>query len=278
MEHAAAEGQYRDVVLFLATAGVVVPLFKRLKISPILGFLGAGVALGPFGLGALAKSAPWLAPLAVSNPADIAELAELGVVFLLFMVGLELSWERLKLLRAQVFGLGAAQTVLTLAAVAALAVFAGQAPAAALVIGAALALSSTAIILPSLAEAKQLHSDTGRAVFAVLLFQDLAVAPILVGLSLIGGKPAASGVDLALRLAPAVLTPVAILLTGRLLLRPMMKSVARAKARSCSWPPRCWWSSAPASRRRRPACPWPSAPSSPACSWPRPSTGTRSRW
>jgi CPA2 family monovalent cation:H+ antiporter-2 len=230
VEHGGGPGNYQDVVLFLATAGVVVPLFKRLKISPILGFLGAGVALGPFGLGALARTAHWLQPLAVSNPQDIAELAELGVVFLLFMVGLELSWERLKLLRAQVFGLGAAQTGLSLAVIAAIAWFAGQAPAAAIAIGAALALSSTAIILPSLAEAKRLHSETGRAAFAVLLFQDLAVAPILVGLSLLGGKPGASGVDLALRLAPAILTPVAILLAGRLLLRPMMKSVARAKS------------------------------------------------
>jgi CPA2 family monovalent cation:H+ antiporter-2 len=230
VEHGAGPGNYRDVVLFLATAGVVVPLFKRLRISPILGFLGAGVALGPFGLGALARSAPWLAPLAVSNPADIAELAELGVVFLLFMVGLELSWERLKLLRAQVFGLGAVQTAATLAVVAAIAFLAGQPPASALAIGAALALSSTAIILPALAESKRLHSDTGRAVFAVLLFQDLAVAPILVGLSLVGGRPASSGVDLALRLAPAVLAPAAVLLAGRLLLRPMMKSVARAKS------------------------------------------------
>ena len=230
VEHGVSPGNYRDVVLFLATAGVVVPLFKRLKISPILGFLGAGVVLGPFGLGALALRVPWLAPLAVSNPQDIAELAELGVVFLLFMVGLELSWERLRLLRTSVFGLGAAQTGLSLAAMAGIAVLAGQAPAAALAIGAALALSSTAIILPALAEGKRLHSQTGRAVFAVLLFQDLAVAPILVGLSLLGGRPAASGVDLVLRLAPAVLTPVAILLVGRLLLRPMMKSVSRAKS------------------------------------------------
>ena len=230
MDHGVSPGNYRDVVLFLATAGVVVPLFKRFRISPILGFLGAGVVLGPFGLGALARNVPWLAPLAVSNPQDIAELAELGVVFLLFMVGLELSWERLRLLRNQVFGLGLAQTGLSLAAMAAIAVLAGQAPAAAIAIGAALALSSTAIILPALAESKRLHSATGRAVFAVLLFQDLAVAPILVGLSLVGGKPAASGLELAVRLAPAVLTPFAILLGGRLLLRPMMKSVSRAKS------------------------------------------------
>ena len=230
MDHGVSAGDYSDVVLFLATAGIVVPLFKRLKISPTLGFLGAGVALGPFGLGALAREAPWLRPLAVSNPRDIADLAEFGVVFLLFMVGLELSWERLRLLRRSVFGLGAVQTIASLAVIAAVAELAGQGPAPAVAIGAALALSSTAIILPALAEAKRLHSDTGRAVFSVLLFQDLAVAPILVGLSLLGGRPADSGAALALRLAPAVLGPAAILLAGRLVLRPMMKSVARAKS------------------------------------------------
>jgi CPA2 family monovalent cation:H+ antiporter-2 len=230
LDHGANPATYSDVVLFLATAGIVVPLFKRLKISPILGFLGAGVALGPFGLGALAHEVPWLRPLAVSNPGDIADLAEFGVVFLLFMVGLELSWERLRLLRRSVFGLGAAQTILSLAAIAAIAELAGQRPAPALAIGAALALSSTAIILPALAEARRLHSDTGRAVFSVLLFQDLAVAPILVGLSLLGGRPPESGAALALRLAPAILGPALILLAGRLALRPMMKSVARAKS------------------------------------------------
>jgi CPA2 family monovalent cation:H+ antiporter-2 len=230
VDHGVNPGSYGDMVLFLATAGIVVPLFKRLKISPILGFLGAGVALGPYGVGALARHAPWLHPLAVGNPGDIAELAEFGVVFLLFMVGLELSWERLRLLRRQVFGLGAAQTVFSLAAIAAVAELAGQGVASALAIGAALALSSTAIILPALAEAKRLHSDTGRAVFAVLLFQDLAVAPILVGLSLLGGHPVQSGAALAVRLAPAILGPAAILLGGRLLLRPMMRSVAKAKS------------------------------------------------
>src|SRR5258706_8369168 len=102
-----APGAYKDVVLFLATAGVVVPIFKRLKLSPVLGFLGAGVALGPFGLGALSDRLPWLAYLTVSRAEEIAPLAQLGVVFLLFMVGLELSWERLRLMRRAVFGLGA---------------------------------------------------------------------------------------------------------------------------------------------------------------------------
>ena len=89
--HAVSPTDYKDLVLFLATAGIAVPLFRRLKISPILGYLGAGVALGPFGLGSLADTIPWLKYFTVDNPDQIAQLAEFGVVFLLFMVGLELS-------------------------------------------------------------------------------------------------------------------------------------------------------------------------------------------
>ena len=102
-------GAYKDVVLFLATAGVVVPLFQRWKISPILGFLGAGVVLGPYGLGSLAGEIQWLGLLTIEKPQELSQLAELGVVFLLFSIGLELSWERLRSLRRYVFGLGALQ-------------------------------------------------------------------------------------------------------------------------------------------------------------------------
>src|SRR5439155_25823201 len=141
---------YKDVVLFLATAGVVVPIFKRLRVSPVLGFLGAGVALGPFGLGALAPRWPWLSYLTVSRPDEIAALAQLGVVFLLFMVGLELSWERLRLMRRAVFGLGAGQVVLGVALIGGGAFAFGLPLAAALAIGAALTLSSTAVVVPAL--------------------------------------------------------------------------------------------------------------------------------
>ena len=231
MEHGVSPANYRDIVLFLATAGVVVPLFKRFKISPILGFLGAGVALGPYGLGALAKSFPWLEPITISSESEIAELAEFGVVFLLFMIGLELSWDRLRLMRRLVFGLGGAQTPLCWALISGIAHLAGQPLLAALAIGAALALSSTAIIMPALAEGKRLHSESGRATFSVLLFQDLAVAPILLGVTLLSSRDAALGLGgVLLKLAPAVIVPAAILLIGRLLLRPMMKSVARAKS------------------------------------------------
>src|SRR5579872_3526427 len=148
MEHGVPHGGYKDMVLFLATAGIVVPLFQRLKVSPVLGFLGAGVLLGPYGLGGLARMAPWLGAITVDNPDEVAQLAEFGVVFLLFMIGLELSWDRLRLMRRLVFGLGAAQLGLCAAAVGGIAVAAGLPAGAALTFGAALALSSTAIVLP----------------------------------------------------------------------------------------------------------------------------------
>jgi CPA2 family monovalent cation:H+ antiporter-2 len=180
---------YKDLVLFLATAGIVVPLFKRLKVSPVLGFLGAGVVLGPFGLGRLTDSAPWLAAITVSKPDEVAQLAEFGVVFLLFMIGLELSWERLRLMRRMVFGLGPMQVAVCAAAITGAAIVAHQSPVAAVVAGLALALSSTAIIVPVMVEGKRLHAEAGRAAFGVLLFQDLAVAPILVTLGVLKGGP-----------------------------------------------------------------------------------------
>jgi CPA2 family monovalent cation:H+ antiporter-2 len=220
---------YKDVVLFLATAGIVAPLFKRLKISPVLGFLGAGVALGPFGFGQLTHRAPWLAAITVSQPAEIAQIAEFGVVFLLFMIGLELSWERLRQMRRMVFGLGGLQVVLCAAAIAGVAVLAHRPLIAAVVAGLALALSSTAIILPVMTEAERLRAEAGRATFAVLLFQDLAVAPILIVLGVMKGGGALS-FALLLSFAPAVIGLVGLVVAGRLLLRPIMRSVARARS------------------------------------------------
>ena len=224
-------GEYKDVVLFLATAGVVVPLFRRWKISPILGFLLAGVVLGPYGLGALGARAPWLSYFTIENPAEIAQLAEFGVVFLLFMIGLELSWERLRAMRRLVFGLGAAQVGLGIAAIGTAAWMLGQPPAAAAAIGAALALSSTAIVMPILAEQKRQHSQAGRATFSVLLFQDLAVAPILITLAVVGRQDGEILTPrLLLAFAPSVLAVLLIVAAGRLLLRPMLRSVAKSKS------------------------------------------------
>ncbi|SFJ72497.1 cation:proton antiporter [Caulobacter sp. UNC279MFTsu5.1] len=221
---------YKDLVLFLATAGIVAPLFKRLKLNPILGFLIAGVILGPFGLGALSRGLPWLDYVTVDNPQEIAQLAEFGVVFLLFMIGLELSWERLRLMRKLVFGLGALQMIGCSLALGGVAMVLGQPPVAALAIGAALTLSSTAIAVPVLVERKRLHSEGGRATFSVLLFQDLAVAPILITLAILGRGDGTFTLRDLLALGPAVVGLGAIVLFGRLALRPMMRSVAKAKS------------------------------------------------
>jgi CPA2 family monovalent cation:H+ antiporter-2 len=224
-------GAYKDVVLFLATAGVVVPLFRQWKLSPILGFLGAGVVLGPYGLGSLTREFKWLGMLTIENPDELSQLAELGVVFLLFMIGLELSWERLRSLRRYVFGLGALQVMTCMTVIAGGAMMLGQPTTAAVIIGAALALSSTAIVMPSLTEQKRQHSQAGRATFSVLLFQDLAVAPILVTLAMLGRR-ADQGLaqTLLLSVAPAVLGIAVLFIFGRLLLRPMLRLVARAKS------------------------------------------------
>jgi len=230
VNHAMSPADYKDLVLFLATAGIVAPLFKRLKLNPILGFLIAGVILGPFGLGALSHTFPWLDYVTVDNPQEIAQLAEFGVVFLLFMIGLELSWERLRLMRKLVFGLGALQMIGCSLALGGIAMALGQQPVAALAIGAALTLSSTAIAVPVLVERKRLHAEGGRATFSVLLFQDLAVAPILITLAILGRGDGTFGLRDLLALGPAVVGLGIIVLFGRLALRPMMRSVAKAKS------------------------------------------------
>jgi CPA2 family monovalent cation:H+ antiporter-2 len=234
-------GEYKDLVVFLAAAGVVVPLFNRLKISPVLGFLAAGVLLGPDGLARLADTAPWLSWLTISDATQIRSLSELGVAFLLFMIGLELSWERLRAMRKLVFGLGLTQVAVCTVALAAVFVSMGQPLVSAAVLGMGLALSSTAVVMPVMAERGRIKTTAGRATFSILLAQDLAVAPILITVTVLAAL-AASGVgsddfDPAV-LGPALFTliPAAIglallVVLGRLVLRPMFRSVARAKAK-----------------------------------------------
>jgi K+:H+ antiporter len=222
---------YKELLLFLATAGVIVPLFGRLKLSPVFGFLAAGVVLGPFGLGALAKDVPWLAAVSITDVGQIAYLAEFGVAFLLFMIALELSWDRLIRMRKLVFGLGALQVLASTAVLATIAFLLGETPASAAVLGSALAMSSTAIILPSLAERKRLNTTAGRACFAVLLFQDLAVAPLLFMVAMLGGREGTGlGTGLLYALAPAMIALVALARVGRMLLRPLFHMVAATKS------------------------------------------------
>jgi CPA2 family monovalent cation:H+ antiporter-2 len=240
MDQGGPAGGYKDLLLFLATAGIVVPLFKRLRISPVLGFLGAGVFLGPYGLGGLSAKVPWLASFSVSQPAEIAATAAFGVVFLLFMIGLELSWERLGQMWRLVLGLGGLQVLISTLVIAVVAVLVGIRFSGALAIGGALALSSTAIVMPVLAEAKRQHSPAGRASFAALLFQDLAAPVMLIILGILAQVEAQAAAHPAGHgrahwsiwpiLGPAVLGLIAMAAAGRVLLRPIMRSVARAKS------------------------------------------------
>ena len=181
---------YQEPILFLATAGIVVPLFHRLRISPVLGFLGAGALLGPYGLGRLTGDFAWVNWLTFTRQEGTSHLAEFGVVFLLFTIGIELSWQRLRTLRRLVFGFGSLQVLLCTAAIGALAYrFVGNLTGAAIV-GLAFALSSTAIVIPVMAEQKRLKTPAGRATFSALIFQDLAVAPILFTLAVLDtGQP-----------------------------------------------------------------------------------------
>jgi CPA2 family monovalent cation:H+ antiporter-2 len=160
----------------------------------------------------------------------MAQLAEFGVAFLLFTMGLELSWERLRLMRRLVFGLGTLQVAICGTAIALIGLALGLGPVAAVAVGAGLALSSTAVTLPVLGEHKRLHAPAGRAAFSVLLFQDLAVAPILIALGVLGHEEGFADGRALLALAPAVGGLVAIVVVGRLILRPMMRSVARARS------------------------------------------------
>jgi CPA2 family monovalent cation:H+ antiporter-2 len=214
--------------LFLVVAGVVVPLFRRLRVSPVLGFLLAGMAIGPHVLGRIDKLMALDLPFLAAGD-NIETVAEFGVVFLMFNIGLELSLERLHLLRRYVFGLGALQMLVCSAALFGVARAFGLPLPASVELGAALALSSTAITVPVLAERRRLNTLSGRVIFSVLLFQDLMVAPILFATTQFGVAPEA-GTSLFWTFGPALLGVALIVGIGRLALRPLFQLVAAARS------------------------------------------------
>ena len=222
----------REVVIFLFAAGIVVPLVRRLSISPVFGFLVIGLVIGPHGLARFADALPWLQYVTITDLEGVRPLAELGVVFLLFMIGLELSIERLWAMRNRVFGMGGAQVVVTSAVIALIASFFDNTLAAAVVLGAGFALSSTAIVMQLLTENRRLSTATGRTSFAVLLFQDLAVLPILF---LVGAFAAQSHIQVltafTLAIGQALAAIVAILAIGRLVIRPLFRFVGSTASR-----------------------------------------------
>lgn len=223
---------YSDALVILGTAGILIPMVSRLGISPTLGYLVAGAVLGPLGLGSFIHSYPWLYWFTVGEARNVEGIAQLGVVFLLFLIGLELSLQRLLTMRRYVVGLGGLQVLITAAVIDGVEVAAGQPPAVALVIGLSLALSSTAIVLELLSKQERLTSSVGRTSFSILLAQDLAVIPILLLVSIMAAGPGRSVLtSLVGAVASAVVALGAIVVFGRLLMRPLFRLVASTRSR-----------------------------------------------
>lgn len=221
----------REIIIFLIAAGVMVPLLHRLRVSPVLGYLFVGGAIGPFGLGLWAGDYPLLSYAVITDVQGVQTLAELGVVFLLFMIGLELSLDRLWAMRRLVFGLGSLQILVTGTVIGLIAWEFGNSVPASIVLGACLALSSTAIVMELLMQSHRLGTPLGRSSFSILLMQDLAVVPILFAIGVLGARiEGAVGLDLVVALAKAILTIAAVYAVGRLVLRPALRLVAQARS------------------------------------------------
>lgn len=203
-----------ETLTLLGAAVLVVPLFQFLRLGTVLGFLAAGMAIGPGGLAL------------VTEVEAVRGLAELGVVFLLFIIGVELKPSRLWLMRRQVFGMGSAQVIATgLMLTAALMAF-GVELRLALLLGFGLALSSTAFVLQILTERRELGSSHGRTSFAILLLQDLAVVPLLALIPLLAQPESSVGGNFGLAILESVGMVLAVILIGRWLLRPALHQVA----------------------------------------------------
>jgi monovalent cation:H+ antiporter-2, CPA2 family len=218
---------YKEFLIILGVAGLVVPLFLRVGINAVLSFLLVGILLSPDVLGQLVITVPALSAFVIADVANLGYIGELGVVFLLFLIGLELSFERLNTMRRMVFGLGGLQVLVTLVAIAGLAVALGFDTKTALIAGAALSLSSTAIVVQLLSDSKRLGSQTGRTSFSILLFQDLAVIPLLLLVSILG-QPGDGNVLLSIGIAlgQAAIAIALIVGVGRFALRPLLRMVA----------------------------------------------------
>lgn len=176
----------KDLLVFLGVAGLAVPLLHRFGVNQVLSFLVLGVAVGPYGFGQLASDYPWLGHLTLNDRERVAPFAELGVMALLFLIGLELSWRRLAALRKYVAGVGGMQFVVSAAAIGAGAVVLGLSSSAAIVVGLALAMSSTAVVMQIIEEEGRSATHLGRVTLSVLLLQDLMVAPVLLAAGFLG--------------------------------------------------------------------------------------------
>jgi CPA2 family monovalent cation:H+ antiporter-2 len=219
MAGGAAPGFYVEAVTLLGGAVVAAPLFKRIGLGTVLGYLAAGIMIGPIGR-------------MITEGEEILRVAELGVVFLLFIIGLELKPARLWSLRSDIFGLGLTQVALTGAVLSALAYYlAGFGFNAAIAIGFGLALSSTAFALQALEERGEINRRHGRKSFAILLFQDMAIVPLLALLPFLAPFAADDGGNPAYDFLIAIVAVAALVFAGRFLLNPMFQVIAKAGAR-----------------------------------------------
>ena len=217
-----------DALVILGAAGIVIPVFARFRITPIIGFILIGVAVGPFGLGSLVGRIPWLAHITITNPDRLTPFADFGIVLLLFAIGLELSFNRLWQMRKLVFGLGALEVLISGSA---LALFVGVAGAmnftAALALGFALAFSSTAIVLPI----SGTRTPVGRAALAMLLFEDIMIVPIIFILGALAPNAQSEGwAGLAETLWQGALVIAVLLVVGRFALPRLFAQAARTKS------------------------------------------------
>jgi CPA2 family monovalent cation:H+ antiporter-2 len=225
MEAEFSTSGFSDALVILGAAGIVIPAFARLRISPIIGFILIGILVGPAGLGSLAVDHPWLHYLTISNAERIAPFAELGIVLLLFSIGLELSLRRLWSMRGLVFGVGAAELVGCAILIGGALHFIGQGIPGSIALGLALALSSTAIVLPLVGT----QSAVGRSALGMLLFEDVALVPIVFALGAMAPTATAGVGPLLGTMVLGAAVAIGMLFGGRLLLPSLFAQAARTK-------------------------------------------------
>ncbi|MGP1354239.1 MAG: cation:proton antiporter domain-containing protein [Parasphingopyxis sp.] len=226
MIHAIESEAFGNALVILGAAGIVIPLFARFRITPIIGFIMVGVLVGPSGLGSLTERVPWLVHVTISDREAIEPFAEFGIILLLFSIGLELSFKRLWAMRGTVFGVGAGQLMACGMLIGGALYAMGQSPIGAIGLGLALALSSTALVLPM----SGTKTPVGKAALGILLFQDVAIVPIIFFLGAMGPMSQDAGLAaLGWTLLLSVVTVVAMLVGGRLLLPRLFAQAARTK-------------------------------------------------
>lgn len=216
-----------DALVVLGAAGIVIPLFARFRITPIIGFILVGLLVGPSGLGAYVSEMPWLGYVTITDAERLEPFAEFGIVLLLFSIGLELSFGRLWAMRRHVFGLGALELIGCAALIAAGLIALGNSPATGLALGLALALSSTALVLKIV----DTNTPVGKAALAMLLFEDIALVPIIFLLGAMGrGSETQSTEELLRVLGEGAVVIIGLLVAGRLLLPRLFAQAARTKS------------------------------------------------